>query len=135
MRQAVDVVVGALVQELGPAANGEPTIAGIGTVHDVDGDPGVPLQVSRLDAAVGGVEEEPLAVGVHPDLGRMGRAVRHQRGHHGQVRRSQELGLRRGQGLLGRCSLTHEPYESRSRLGWSIEEASPFERRPRPGCR
>src|SRR5713226_1170330 len=53
---------------------------GILEVHDGQGHPGITAGVRRLQRALPGADQEPIALAAHPDRHALGRAIRHQGG-------------------------------------------------------
>jgi hypothetical protein len=51
---------------------------GVRRIHHVDRHARIALDVSLLLAALGGIDQDVLAVGVHPNLGVLGRAIGHE---------------------------------------------------------
>src|SRR6185503_3838459 len=83
--QLVDVLSGALQDQLGPAADGEDVSVRLGGVEDHDRDPLVAFEVARLEAWERGVEVDELAVRLDPDDRRLRAPVGHHGGHGREV--------------------------------------------------
>src|SRR5207253_1668815 len=78
LRELVDLLVGALVGELGATADCDPLVR-IVWVDDEQRDPRIAFDVTRLCTPARRVEPDCAVSDVDPDDGRMGRAVRPQR--------------------------------------------------------
>ena len=102
--ERVDVLVGALVGQLGGAADADPAIGVVAVDHE-HGDVGIAFEVVRLDPPPSGVEAQVLAVGVDPHRGDLRRAVGHHGGDETEVRLVDQRKVVGGQHVV-----THPPF-------------------------